>query len=235
MPSFKAIFFDAGNTLIHTSMTRFERIHKALAARGFQLPQEHVEEAILHVEATLLGPDKPWIGTPEQEARFWDEYFRILVDTLDLEKADRNLASQLLEETYWVKWSAAYPETHQVLRELRGHYKLGVISNAFPSMEEALIHTGVAPFMDSITLSAYVGVSKPEPRIYEVALQSLGVAPRESLFVDDVEENVQAAVALGFTALLIDRTGQQEGERVIHDLKGVLEFLKLSTSLEACE
>src|SRR6185369_9532786 len=49
--------------------------------------------------------------------------------------------------------------------------------------------------------SAFVGCRKPEPEIYEITLESLGVEPERCLFVDDVEANCDGARALGLTAV----------------------------------
>jgi HAD superfamily hydrolase (TIGR01509 family) len=52
-----------------------------------------------------------------------------------------------------------------------------------------------------MTVSAEVGVMKPEARIYQMALDALGVAPAESVFVDDFPENVEGARAVGMQAI----------------------------------
>jgi HAD superfamily hydrolase (TIGR01509 family) len=56
----------------------------------------------------------------------------------------------------------------------------------------------------SLTLSFEVGSVKPEPEIYRVCLESLGVKPAEALFVDDRRENVEAAKALGIDAVVFE-------------------------------
>jgi len=58
---YRAIFFDAGNTLLYTSIDRKERIRRALASRGLEFTLEAVGRAVAQVEGELLGPDKPWI------------------------------------------------------------------------------------------------------------------------------------------------------------------------------
>lgn len=204
---YQAIFFDAGNTLLHTAFGRVERTRKALASKGLEFTSEIVEESIAQVEGELLGPDEPWIGTDEQEDHFWQAYYPRILGVLGVSDGGGELARHLKRETFWVKWCVVYPEVHSVLEALQGRYKLGVISNAFPSMWSALDRLGLSRYFQSITISADVGVRKPDPLIYRMALESLGVAPRDSIFVDDVEGNVIAAVGLGMTAFIIDRSG----------------------------
>jgi putative hydrolase of the HAD superfamily len=59
----------------------------------------------------------------------------------------------------------------------------------------------VDEIFDVVVDSAYVGVRKPEPRIYELTLERLGVAAQAALLVDDIDLNCQAARALGLTAV----------------------------------
>lgn len=205
---YQAIFFDAGNTLLHTAVDKGERFRKALASKGLEFAREAVKEAIVQVEGELLGPDKPWIGTEEQEARFWQDYYPRLLGVLGVSDGGGELARHLKRETFYVKWCVVYPEVYAVLEAVQGRYRLGIISNAFPSMRDALDRLGLSKYFQGITISADVGVSKPDPLIYRMALEGLGVAPGDSIFVDDVDRNVIGAEGLGMTAFLIDRAGQ---------------------------
>jgi putative hydrolase of the HAD superfamily len=67
--------------------------------------------------------------------------------------------------------------------------------------------------------SAYVGMRKPEPEIYELAVERLGdgIAPRDCLFIDDVEVNVEAARALGMSAVHF-----QDNEQAIPEIESAL-------------
>jgi epoxide hydrolase-like predicted phosphatase len=60
----------------------------------------------------------------------------------------------------------------------------------------------VRALFDAIVISAEVGLHKPQPGIYLLAAQRLGVAPQECVFVDDLRENCAGAVAVGMTAVL---------------------------------
>ena len=224
---YRAIFFDAGNTLLYTSIDRKERIRRALASRGLEFTLEAVGRAVAQVEGELLGPDKPGVGTEEEEEQFWRRYYPGILKALGVRDERGELARYLRRKTFYVKWGAVYPEVHAVLEALRGRYKLGVISNAFPSMREALDRLSLSGYFHSIVISAVVGVAKPDPRIYRTALESLGVAAEDSIFVDDVEENVVAAEELGMTAFLLDRAGQhpQADCRRIENLREVVDYV----------
>jgi putative hydrolase of the HAD superfamily len=80
--------------------------------------------------------------------------------------------------------------------------RLALLSNAPREQWTALQHTLTwLPLLDAVVLSCDLSVAKPDPRIYAHCLERLGVAPSETLFVDDREENVAAARSLGMHAL----------------------------------
>lgn len=84
------------------------------------------------------------------------------------------------------------------LRNLRPHYRTAILSNAWPGARRALTERwGLADAVDEMIISAEEGVAKPDPAIYRIALERLGVGPSEAVFVDDMAINVEAARALG--------------------------------------
>ncbi|AZM55473.1 hydrolase [Streptomyces sp. WAC 01529] len=80
-----------------------------------------------------------------------------------------------------------------------------LVTNATPWLADDLALlglTGPAGLFDDVISSADLGVTKPDRRIYETAAERAGTAPGRCLFVDDRQENVDAAEALGMTGLL---------------------------------
>lgn len=88
------------------------------------------------------------------------------------------------------------------LRSLRPRYKTGLISNAWSDMREYLIRKKLDEVFDTLTISAEVGVAKPEARIYLLALEQAQVTPEAAVFVDDVPANIEACEALGMKGIL---------------------------------
>ena len=87
------------------------------------------------------------------------------------------------------------------MRELRKQYKIGLLSNAWDNLRGLLVERWqVAGEFDDLVISAEVGMVKPDRRIYELAVQRLGVLPEEVAFFDDILENVQGAQAAGLQA-----------------------------------
>lgn len=103
-----------------------------------------------------------------------------------------------------------YPETSQVLKELKKNFKLGLISNTFsPVFENLEKKYGLKNIFDVIVTSYEVGVMKPNPKIFDIALEKLGVGKEEVLLIGDhIEDDIRAAEKIGIKSILIDRDGK---------------------------
>jgi putative hydrolase of the HAD superfamily len=106
---------------------------------------------------------------------------------------------------------AAYPDASPALADLREQrLKLIVVSNWDVSLETVLERCGLASLLDDVVSSAAAGVAKPDPAIFEVALELADCEPGEALHVGDTpEEDIEGARAAGIRALLIDRDGRR--------------------------
>lgn len=104
--------------------------------------------------------------------------------------------------------------------------KTALISNCSHSTRGIVDRLGLEDAFDEIVLSFEVGLRKPDPEIYRIALERLGVVPERSIFVDDQPAYCDGAAALGIATFLIDRSGDptpdEDGHRVISDLRALL-------------
>ena len=203
--AYKAVFFDAGSTLFEVKLPREERFALLAERLGFGLEREEALAVHRRLFAASFSDGFPYAATLEKERQTWLGFYRPLLAEVGVSDPHDILAQKLVDECNYTRWLAAYPEVHSVLGRLRGRFQLGVISNAPPSLPEGLEYLELATYFDTIVVSALVGVQKPTAAIFQIALDRLGVAAAESFFVDDIEENVTAATALGMAAALIDR------------------------------
>ena len=89
------------------------------------------------------------------------------------------------------------------IRELRQQgYTVAMLCNESLQLENRLRELGIRDLFDPVLVSAQIGVMKPDPTAYRVALHELRVAPREAVLIDDTLANVRAAQAVGMHALL---------------------------------
>lgn len=223
----KAILFDAGNTLVwldHPFLVQALREHGVEATEGEILAAEYGAKRLLD-ELVRSGN----AGTDETRGRiYFREVFRQLgVDDALFPALARTLFARHAEQNLW---SRVRERTAETLEELRGRgYRLGVISNADGRVEALLESVGLRPWFDFVIDSAVVGIEKPDPRIFHVACERLGLEPGEALYVGDIYEiDVEGARRAGMRAVLIDpldRWGELDCDRVrgIEELPAWLE------------
>jgi HAD superfamily hydrolase (TIGR01509 family) len=106
-------------------------------------------------------------------------------------------------------WNAPDPHAAPALRLAREHgLRAGVISNSNGSIRAILESLGLVPYLDFVLDSFEVGVEKPDPRIFGLALERAGVRPGEAVYVGDLYSvDVRGARAAGLGAVLLDPGG----------------------------
>ncbi|MCU0253481.1 MAG: HAD-IA family hydrolase, partial [Acidobacteria bacterium] len=107
--------------------------------------------------------------------------------------------------------------------------RLAVVSNAEGQVEQDLAAAGFGRYLETVVDSHLVGVAKPHPRIFAIALERLGVGAEQALYVGDVPAyDVAGARAAGMPAVLLDPWGIHAGVdgavriRRLEELPGLL-------------
>jgi len=208
----RAIFFDAGNTLIYP---RVEELAADLTKQGYPASAEDFYAAERAGKQKLdewLWPQIRQGVVPRTiDHYYWGEYLKALVERLGVPEPERLRMMQRVAEGFRdiTLWSLVLPETPPFLEALRAQgYFLGVISNSIGTMEEQLGRVGLARHFDTVLDSALVGVEKPHPEIFQIALSRAKVAPAETLFVGDTNATDMGGAQLaGLRGVLIDRVG----------------------------
>ena len=123
----------------------------------------------------------------------------------------------------------ATPQDVETLEALRGKYKLGVISDTWPSIVPVLEEFGLPGYFDTLTYSFEVGCFKPDPRMFADALGKMGLPPEQCVFIDDTAQNLVGAQKLGIQPVQIrKKPGADpcpEGMLSIDKISGILELL----------
>ncbi|MBX3083667.1 MAG: HAD family phosphatase [Anaerolineae bacterium] len=116
----------------------------------------------------------------------------------------------------WAGRDRIHPQMLSLLHTLRPHYRLAILSNAYQwDMETWLAkERGVPGLFDVVISSARVGMAKPDPEIYHLTLERIGVAGHEAIFVDDLERNTSVAEAEGLPCILFTSPEQLKRELV---------------------
>jgi putative hydrolase of the HAD superfamily len=88
------------------------------------------------------------------------------------------------------------------IRALRTRHKIGLISNAFSDLRQIITNVwNIEDAFDDMTISSETGIMKPDPRIFQIALERLDVQPQESIFIDDFPHNVDGARNINMRAI----------------------------------
>jgi putative hydrolase of the HAD superfamily len=111
------------------------------------------------------------------------------------------------------------PQMVAAIKSCRTTYKTACLTNNFTLAESTVSEEVAAVFalFDAVLESRVLGVRKPDPRFYELACETIGVQPEESVFLDDLGVNLKSARALGMhTIKVIDP------DQALAELEGVL-------------
>lgn len=196
-----AVLFDAGGTLLQLDVGRLQ---PRLRAAGLQ-PRRPLLDGFWYAVSLLDSEFAP--GHAPFEAWFPRWIDRIAEHV--------GLPSEPFRETYLavdreaMLWSAPIAGAEATLRALAdAGLRVGVVSNADGRIAQALARAGLATWLEVIVDSAVVGVEKPDPAIFDHALDQLGVSPEVTWYVgDSVAYDVPAAESGGLTPWLVDHTG----------------------------
>ena len=222
----KVIFFDVGYTLDMPASGDWMFTKKFLELAGEKLKQKTEAEIQRARDAGLrfLVQDH-LIQTVEAEIQNFLNYYSIISDQLDLglteEERDRIARDRACNMGNYIP----YPGITEVLSTLSKTHRLGIISDTWPSIVPQLEYIGASPYLSFCTFSCFVGVFKPDKRIYLDALNKCGVPAEETVFIDDVVRNLDGAAALGVTPILIAANPASDVKTdylKIHDLRELI-------------
>jgi putative hydrolase of the HAD superfamily len=218
----KAIFFDGAGTLIY--LPKSVGFHYALVGRrvGLSLDAAALDDAF--VACWKQAPERPAIEGPREDddKGWWRELVNQVIDwvaphtrDLDRDAFFEAAYSHFAEAGVW----ELYPDVIDVLQALRPRFHLAVISNFDGRLRMILEHLGVSKYFSHVFLSSELGADKPDPLIYQRALNLIRLAPNETLHVgDDPIRDWQAAEAAGLAVFRLDRPRNS-----LRDLLAILE------------
>jgi putative hydrolase of the HAD superfamily len=197
----EAVLLDAGGTLITLDHAWLVR---ELAARGVDTD----ESTLLASEATARAWADERVRRGRQPRELWAGYFGRMLGQVGLPEEKRLDFVEML----WRRnseeglWRTPVPGAETVLASLRERgYRLAVVSNAEGQVEQDLRAAGFGPYLDFVIDSHRVGVEKPDPEIFRLALGRLSLEASAALYVGDVYAiDVVGARAAGLAACLLD-------------------------------
>jgi putative hydrolase of the HAD superfamily len=206
---YAAVFFDAGETLVHPHPTFPDLFATILQREGHDVDADTIRDRI-HVVydrfRSAAETNELWTTSKEKSRRFWHDVYTIFLGDLGITDGDGLVDTVYREFTDLANY-ALFDDVPPVLERLHeAGLTLGVVSNFEEWLERLLERLGVRSFFDVRVISGVEGLEKPDPRIFELAMERAGVDAAASVYVgDNPEFDVDPALALGMFPVLIDR------------------------------
>ena len=209
----RAVFFDAGATLVHPNPPVEEIYARELAADGCAPTPDALARALGLAWEDVRRENAPnRYGGVRGEEAFWRAFLGRVRGSLDggvvSEEAFERLARHFRDPSSW----AVYPDVIATLDALaeRG-LALAVVSNWDSHLPRLLDALGLASRFRTLAVSAIEETGKPDAEIFHRACARVNVTPGEALHVgDSLAEDYEGARAAGLAALLLDRHGRHQ-------------------------
>jgi putative hydrolase of the HAD superfamily len=217
---YTTIIFDVNGTLLgYDDPLGFEkRFAAACREWGAEVGPEDVQAAM----RAAVGKWAAWrqegnrrASSAAQYRRTMTWFYQTLIEALALPAdlpGDSATQAAALYERFIVRegFMPPFAETHDVLARLQARgIRMGILSNYPPHLEDALKRHGIHGYFDFFVVSSLVGMEKPDPAIFALAVAKAGRPLEEILYVgDDPHDDLEGARAAGLTMILVDRTGR---------------------------
>ena len=216
----KAIFFDLDHTIWDFDRNAEETLHDLYYQYKFDdLFQQ--KESSNFIETYTLN-----------NHRLWDLYHHGKIDKATLRKArfedtfsqmgvDPQLFPTAFEEEYLAicpTKTNLFPHAYETLDYLKDKYALHLISNGFKeACEKKLTHSKLYPYFETVVISEIVGYNKPNPLIFEYALNNGNCAKEQAIMIgDNIDADVRGAQNFGMDAIYFNAIGQQKPQDIQH-------------------
>ncbi|MDV3426720.1 MAG: HAD family hydrolase [Bacillota bacterium] len=159
------------------------------------------------------------------------EFYKILLIKAGYPEINDNIISALAKHNvYNDDKFLFFDDVEPSLNLLNEKYKLGVVSDTWPSLKRVFINKGLMKYFSVFIMSSIYGSNKSEKLLFKIALEKLNLKPSQALFIDDSEVNLIAAEEFGLMTVLIDRYGTDGLKSrfpVIRSLGELSEVLKI--------
>lgn len=227
------VFFDAGGTLLDPHPSFSEVFSSTCRAAGYDISTTRVEEVqekiAPHLTELIDEIDLPHAPSLSEEASrtFWTFTYRRFLAELGVK--DEDMTRKLYERFSSFESYRLYEDVKPTLDAVEAAgYRIGLISNFDSWLEEMLLEMEVGHIFEPSIISGNVGVEKPDPAIYRIAVERAGVQPEVCVHIgDSPRTDMEPASDVGITPVLIDRADRYPHSRYarIRDLTELLPLI----------
>ena len=223
----KVIFFDVGYTLDYPASGDWMFTKKFYEIAGEKLRQFGFEDI---KNAYALSMDylnkNHLVKNLEEEYQQFVRFYSDISLNLNLGLTNEEIQTIAYDRTNNMSNYVAYPNVKEVVENLSKSYKLGIISDTWPSVEKQLSAMGVREYFSITTYSCMLGKFKPDETLYKDALVKCGCKAEETVFIDDSVKNLDGAARLGITPILIAANPRSDVESPYLKINSLKELLQ---------
>jgi putative hydrolase of the HAD superfamily len=214
MKNIKAIFFDLhGTILLSNDLSAawedwINAFYNCMVRNGLSIVRS---EFVEHLNDFFV---KPQPNFNDEGFTSFERRLKKLGEKLGL-KLDRGTIRGIVDEviSVWHRDMYLDRDSHNVLQGLRSKFRLALITNwdHTPRIYKLLSEFGLAGYFDEVIISDEVGVAKPEARIFEIAMNRMGLAPFEVVHVGDDLVDIEGSINAGIYPIQIIRESNSKG------------------------
>ena len=172
------MLFDFGGTLDADGLPWKERVFRLFADEGLVVARERFDPLFYAADDALVGALGATCSFHETVTRLVDAVGNALA------AADRGVAARVARR-FLDDALATLAANRPLLDELARRYRLGIVSNFYGNLARVCEDAGIHSYFSVLVDSAQLGCEKPDPRIFQHALQTLGVPASAATFVGD--------------------------------------------------
>jgi len=196
----EVIFFDLGNVILPFNHYQIaEKLSPFVQKKDFQDPRK-IFTYIFDLKDGAINPFDAGELSPK-------EFFQSLKESLQL---------SISFEAFALIWNEIFVEDRevsQIIRSLKGKWRLGLLSNTDPLHFNYVVSTfPIVSTLEKWILSYEVGFKKPDAQIFQRAMEWASVEPEKILFIDDTKGHVETAVSLGMQGIHFHSSKQLKEE-----------------------
>jgi len=178
----RAILFDFGGTLDSDGEHTLDRFYALYKHVRLDLSPSEIKRAFYHADALCCGDS----GVVLSGLRpLMNHHIRLQFEALNLEEHGKG---KEMADIFCDRSEQFLRRNALLINRLRHRYRLGLVSNFYGNLAVLCREAGVSEFLDVILDSTEVGVSKPDPEIFRMALRKLELPPEQVAFVGDSYE-----------------------------------------------
>jgi len=204
----KAFLFDSGKVL-----------NGPVSGHWFMPPRffQYIDEEVFHnIDRSIIATafemansyivKQKHIISKEEEYFYFVNFYSIFAENVQELGMTKNEIELLAKDlVYNDEKYIFYDDAISVIPKLRKKHKLGIVSDAWPSLLDVYKKAKMDIYFDGFIISSMIGVTKPNKKMYLTALEKLGILPSEAIFIDDNLDNCMGAIELGIRSILLCR------------------------------